>query len=70
MGPNLYLYEKALEVHHQDLRHEMEARRLLCSPPSFCCMATLHLSVSNGYPSRVAILTLSCSCEPGEEKVW
>ncbi|HAH00301.1 MAG TPA: hypothetical protein DCL75_15940 [Ktedonobacter sp.] len=33
MGPNLYLYEKALEVHHQDLRHEMEARRLFARLP-------------------------------------
>jgi hypothetical protein len=33
MGPNLYLYEKALEVHRQDLRHEMEVRRLLARLP-------------------------------------
>ena len=29
MGPNMYLYEKAREVHYQDLRREMaESRRL------------------------------------------
>ena len=29
MGPNMYLYEKAREVHYQDLRREMaEIRRL------------------------------------------
>jgi hypothetical protein len=33
MSPNLYLYEKALEVHHQDLRQEMEARRLFARLP-------------------------------------
>jgi hypothetical protein len=33
MGPNAYLYEKALEVHRQDLRHEMEVRRLLARLP-------------------------------------
>ncbi|TMC37248.1 MAG: hypothetical protein E6I59_14280 [Chloroflexi bacterium] len=33
MVPNLYLYEKALEMHRQDLRHEMEVRRLLDQLP-------------------------------------
>ncbi len=33
MSSNLYLYEKALEVHRQDLRHEMEVRRLLARLP-------------------------------------
>ena len=33
MGSNLYLYEKALEVHRQDLRHEMEVRQLLARLP-------------------------------------
>ena len=29
MGPNMYLYEKAREAHHQDLQREMaESRRL------------------------------------------
>ena len=33
MGPNMYLYEKAREVHYQDLRREMaENRRLLHLP--------------------------------------
>ena len=29
MGPNMYLYEKAREVHYQDLRREAEKERLL-----------------------------------------
>ena len=33
MVPNLYLYEKALEMHRQDLCHEMEVRRLLAQLP-------------------------------------
>ena len=33
MGSNLYLYEKALEMHCQDLRHEMKIRRLLAQLP-------------------------------------
>jgi hypothetical protein len=33
MVPNLYLYEKALEMHRQDLRHEMEVRQLLAQLP-------------------------------------
>ena len=33
MGPNTHLYEKALEVHRQDLRHEAEVRRLLAHLP-------------------------------------
>ena len=33
MGPNMYLYEKACEVHYQDLRREMaESWRLLHLP--------------------------------------
>lgn len=30
---NQHLYEKALEVHHRDLRNEMEARHLLRQLP-------------------------------------
>ena len=30
---NQYLYEKALEMHHRDLRNEMEARRLIAQLP-------------------------------------
>ena len=33
MVPNLYLYEKAVEMHRQDLCHEMEVRRLLAQLP-------------------------------------
>lgn len=33
MGPHLYLYEKAREVHYQDLRRESEKERLLRSVP-------------------------------------
>jgi hypothetical protein len=33
MSSNLHLYEKALEVRRQDLRHEMEERRLLAQLP-------------------------------------
>jgi hypothetical protein len=33
MVPNPYLYEKALEARHQDLRHEAEVRRLLAQLP-------------------------------------
>ncbi len=33
MGPNMYLYEKAREVHNQDLRRETETRRLLARLP-------------------------------------
>ena len=33
MNSNLHLYEKAFEVHRQDLRHEMEGRRLLSHLP-------------------------------------
>jgi hypothetical protein len=33
MGPNMYLYEKAREAHYQDLRREIEARRLLSRLP-------------------------------------
>lgn len=33
MNSNLHLYEKALEVHRRDLRHEMEGRRLLAQLP-------------------------------------
>lgn len=33
MSSNLHLYEKALEVHREDLRHEMEARQLLARLP-------------------------------------
>jgi hypothetical protein len=33
MTPNPYLYEKALEVRRQDLRHEAEVRRLLARLP-------------------------------------
>jgi hypothetical protein len=33
MGPNMYLYEKAREVHDQDLRCEAEKRRLLAHQP-------------------------------------
>jgi hypothetical protein len=33
MGPNLYLYEKMLEMHQRDLQHEAEVRRLLARLP-------------------------------------
>ena len=33
MGPNIYLYEKAREVHSQDLRREMAASRRLSHLP-------------------------------------
>jgi hypothetical protein len=33
MGPNMYLYEKAREVHYQDLRREAEKERLLAQLP-------------------------------------
>jgi hypothetical protein len=33
MVANLHLYEKALEVHRRDLRHEGEGRRLLAHLP-------------------------------------
>ena len=33
MGPNMYLHEKVLEMHLQDLRHEAEMRRLLARLP-------------------------------------
>ena len=32
MGPNMYLYEKAREAYHHDLRRQMEERRLLQNP--------------------------------------
>jgi hypothetical protein len=34
MGPNMYLYEKAREVHYQDLRREVETSRRLSHLPS------------------------------------
>jgi hypothetical protein len=33
MGPNMYLYQKARETYHQDLRREAEMRRLLAHLP-------------------------------------
>ena len=33
MGDNMYLYEKAWEVHYQDLLREAEKRRLLARLP-------------------------------------
>ena len=33
MGPNMYLYEKAREVHYQDLRREVEKSRRLSHLP-------------------------------------
>jgi hypothetical protein len=33
MGPNMYLYEKAHEVHYQDLLREAEKERLLAQLP-------------------------------------
>ena len=33
MGPNMYLYEKAREVHYQDLRREMAESQLLAHLP-------------------------------------
>ncbi len=33
MGYNMYLYEKAREAYYQDLRLEMEGRRLLARLP-------------------------------------
>ncbi len=33
MGPNMYLYEKAREVHEQELRREAEKRRRLSQLP-------------------------------------
>ena len=33
MGPNMYLYEKAREVHYQDLLREAEKERLLAQLP-------------------------------------
>jgi hypothetical protein len=48
MGTNSHLYEKALEVHHQDLRHEMEGRQMLAQLPKRLSMgrrAAVHLGV-------------------------
>ncbi len=36
MGPNMYLYEKAREVHYQDLRREMAESRRLSHLPRHC----------------------------------
>ena len=33
MGPNIYLYHKALEEHYQDLLREAEKQRLLAQLP-------------------------------------
>jgi hypothetical protein len=33
MGPNMYLYQKAHEVHYQDLLREAEKERLLAQLP-------------------------------------
>ena len=33
MGPNMYLYEKAREIHSQDLEREAEKRRRLSHLP-------------------------------------
>ena len=33
MGPRMYLYEKALEAHYQDLLREAEKQRLLAQLP-------------------------------------
>jgi len=33
LGPNMYLYEKAREVHYQELLRELEMRRLLARLP-------------------------------------
>jgi hypothetical protein len=33
MGPHMYLYEKAREVHYQDLRRQAEKERLLAQLP-------------------------------------
>ena len=33
MGPNMYLYQKARETYHQDLRREAEMRRVLAHLP-------------------------------------
>jgi hypothetical protein len=33
MGPHMYLYEKAREVHSQDLRRQAEKERLLAQLP-------------------------------------
>jgi hypothetical protein len=33
LGPIMYLYEKAREVHYQELLHEAEKRRLLARLP-------------------------------------
>ena len=33
MGPNIYLYHKALEEHYQDLLREAEKERLLAQLP-------------------------------------
>ena len=48
MGPNLYLYEKAREVHYQDLRREAEKRRWLAPQPGPRWSMSRHLAAKLG----------------------
>ena len=52
MGPNMYLYEKAREAHYQDLRREMEVRRLLSRLPQH------RRSMSRQVASQLGVLLL------------
>ncbi len=52
MGPNMYLYEKAREVHYQDLRREAEKSRRLSQLPG------LRWSMSRHIAGKLSILLL------------
>jgi hypothetical protein len=52
MGPNMYLYEKARETYHQDLRREAEKRRL----PTY--LPRHHRSISRWTAGKLGMLLL------------
>jgi len=55
MGPNMYLYEKAREVHYQDLRREVEKSRRLSHLPG------PRRSMSRHIAGRLSIVLLKLS---------
>jgi len=52
MGPNMYLFEKAREVHYQDLRREAEKSRL------FARMSWHRRSMSRCAAGKLGVLLL------------
>jgi len=61
MVPNLYLYEKALEMHRHDLRRDVDVRRLLAQLPLMDPIYRVRLSCELTRKLRVVLLKLGMS---------